>query len=106
MYRSKKVEEMAAEISANIERLENQLKEEYKRFIRFSPEFDDIAIDLVLLKRETLSNEMKEYEATTITDRLLTKLDTRFGLDRDNLAIRQAALDVVDEYAAETIACN
>lgn len=106
MYRKGKVEKIAAEIAASIEQLEQQLKEEYKRFIRFSPVFDDIAIDLALLKREELSNEMKEYEATTITDRLLTKLDTTFGFDMENIAIKQAALDVVDEYSAENAARN
>ncbi|MBV1868970.1 MAG: hypothetical protein KUG69_13865 [Marinosulfonomonas sp.] len=97
MYRSEKLDLMAAEISANIEQLERGLKEEYKRLFRVSSDFNDIATDFVLLERKTLTQAEKEYETTTIVDRLCARLGMTFGPERDTLFILEAAMAVMDE---------
>jgi len=104
MYRVNKIDTMVSEISSNIERLEQDLKEEYKRLIRISSDFDDIATDFVLLERKSLSQAEKEYETTTIVDRLCARLGMTFGPDRDTLFILEAAMAVMDENSSAAMA--
>ena len=97
MHRIEKMDSMVSDISANIEQLERNLKEEYKRLFRVSPDFDAIATEFVLLERKSLSPAEKEYETTTIVDRLCVRLGMTFGPERDTLFILDAAMAVMDE---------
>jgi len=97
MHRIEKMDAMVSEISANIEKLEHDLKEEYKRLFRVSSDFDAIATEFILLERQSLPQAEKEYQTTTIVDRLCVRLGMKFGPDRDPLFILEAAMAVMDE---------
>ena len=103
MIRSSKIEEMAAGISANIQRLEQELMEEYKKLIRISPEFDDIAADFVVLARKSLPPEVKDYETTAILDRLHERIGETFGQSRDPVLILEAAVSVMQETSTAAL---
>ncbi len=97
MYRNEKIESMSSLISCNIDRLEQELKEEYKKLIRISTDFDEIAAQFILLQREPISEPEKEYETTTIVDKLYVQINTTFGSKRDSKLIFEAAMAVMDE---------
>lgn len=88
---------MLSLISSNIDQLEHELREEYKKLIRISTDFDEIAAQFILLDRKTLSEPEKEYETTSIVDKLYVQISTTFGSDRDAKLIFEAAMAVMDE---------
>lgn len=103
MYRDNKIETMLSEIAANVERMEQELKEEYKKLIRISSDFDDIAAEFILLERKALPPEVKEEETTTIVDRLCERLDMTYGQERDTFFILEAAMAVMEETSSAAV---
>lgn len=97
MYCNEKIDSMLSLISTNIDQLEQELKEEYKKLIRISTEFDEIAAQFILLQRKSLSEPEKEYETTSIVDKLYLQISTTFGSERDANLIFEAAMAVMDE---------
>ena len=83
MYRNERLESMLSQVSSNIDQLEQELKEEYKKLIRISTDFDEIAAQFFLLQRKTISEIEKEYETTSIVDQLWMQISTTFGSERD-----------------------
>ena len=103
MYRTEKINSMLSLISSNIDRLERELKEEYKKLILISTDFDEIATQFVLLQRKPLSEREKEYEATSIADKLWAHVSTTFGSEHDTKLIFEVAMSVMDETAASVV---
>lgn len=103
MYRKKQIGTLLAEIAGNIEQMELDLKEEYKKLIRMSSDFEDIATDLILLERKSLPQSLKEYETQSIVDRLHARIGSTFGQERDSFLIMEAALSVMDENTSATL---
>ncbi|MEE9388223.1 MAG: hypothetical protein V3U96_06405 [Paracoccaceae bacterium] len=106
MISFEKIDKMAAEISANIERLEQQLSEEYDRFILNSPELDVTVIGNSFLKPNSASDEIEEYEPIAVVDRLFMKLDTKISVVPNHIAAQQADMDVVKQYTADRVRYN
>lgn len=100
MFCNKKIDSMLSTISSNIDQLEQELKEEYKKLIRISTDFDDIAAQFICLQRETLSKPEKDYETTCFVEKLCVQIDTTFGSERDTNLIFEAAMAVMDETSA------
>lgn len=100
MLRKNRIDEMMSAISGNIEHLERELQEEYKMLFRISSDFEDIAADFILLDRKFLSQVEKEYETTSIVDRLHARISTTFGPEADTLFIMEAAMAVMDENSS------
>ncbi len=103
MLRKREINDMAAGISARIQQLEAELKEEYKKLIRISSDFDDIAAELVVLERKRLPESVKQYEVTALLDRLHVQVGKTFGCERDQEFILEAAVDVMEENAAAAL---
>ena len=103
MYRDEKMEIMLCKIAANVDRMEQELKEEYKKLIRLSSEFDDITSDFVLLERQELSAGEKEDATTLIIERLRERLNLTFGPERESACVWEAALSVMDESASAAV---
>lgn len=97
MNSNEKIAAMMTNISSNIDKLEQELKEEYKKLIRISTDFDEIAAQFVVLQRRSLSEPEKEYETTYIVDKLHEQISTTFGTERDVKLIFEAAIAVMDE---------
>ena len=97
MYCNEKIDSMLSLISTNIDQFEQKLKEEYKKLIRISTDFDEIAAQFIRLQRKSLSEPEKEYETTTIVDKLCVQISTTFGSERDAKLIFEAAMAVMDE---------
>ena len=93
-----------SQITGNIDQLEQSLKEEYKKLIRVSTDVDEIAAQFVGLDRRSMSELEKEYETTSIVDRLHMQISSTFGPDRDLNLIYQAAIAVMDETTAAAAA--
>ena len=103
MYRTEKINSMLSLISGNIDRLEQELKEEYKKLIQISADFDEIATQFVLLQRKPISEREKEYEATSIANKLWAQINTTFGSDHDAKLISEAAMSVMDETSSSAV---
>jgi len=97
MHRREKVDLLLSEIAANIQKLEQDLKDEYKRLIQTSPDFDDVSCEFVMLERKALSPDENEYQVAKIVDRFCARLCKALGPERDTFLMMQAALAVVDE---------
>ena len=107
MYCNDKIDSMVSAISSNIDQLERELKEEYKKLIRISTDFDEIAAQFILLERKSLSEPEKEYETTSIVDKLYMQINDTFGPERDAKLIFEAAMAVMDETStAATMSRN
>ena len=100
MFCNKKIDAMVSHISSNIDQLEQDLKEEYKKLIRISTDFDDIAAQFILLNTEPLSEPEKDYETTCFVEKLCVQINTTFGSERDTNLIFDAAMAVMDETSA------
>ena len=91
---------MLSEITANVERKEQSLKEEYKKLIRISSDFDGISEKFISLERQSLPPEERDEEVTNLVERLCAQLDTTYGSDRDNTLIFEAAMAVMKENSS------
>lgn len=103
MYRDNTIEAMLSEISANIEEKEQSLKDEYKKLIRISSDFDDISEKFMSLERQTMPPEDRDEKVTNLVDRLSAQLDMIYGTDRDNSFIFEAAMAVMQENSSAAI---
>lgn len=97
MLCNKKIESMVSQISSNIDRLEQELKENYKKLIRLSTDFDEITAQFIRLKREPLSEPEKDYQTTCFVEQLNVQIDRNFGSERDANLIFEAAMAVMEE---------
>ena len=97
MYRSEKLDAMLSEVSANIKKMEQKLKDEYKRFILISSEFGDFSAEIVLLEKKHLSPALQNFEAIAITDKLCARLGATFGPEHHQFLMVEAAMAVIEE---------
>ena len=97
MFRNEKIESMMSAISSKIDLMEQELKEEYKRLIRISSEFDEITGQYIQLQHKPLSEPEKDYETTCFVEKLCVQITTTFGSERDTNLIFEAAMAVMDE---------
>ena len=95
--------DMLADIKNNVERIEKELREEYRKLIRFSSEFDAISADFIVLERRALPKDEKDEEVTVLAERLSARLDATYGGDHDTVLIFEAAMDVMEETATAAV---
>lgn len=100
MHSERKIDAMLREATANILRIEQNLRDEYTKLIRISPDFNDIVTEIVILERQALSPSEKHEETSMIAERLRQRLDITFGPERNSEIIWDAAMDVMKENSS------
>lgn len=104
MLSKKNMNDMLSEIKNNVERIEKELREEYRKLIRFSSDFDEISVDFIALERRSLPKDEKDEVVNVLAERLSARLDATYGSDHDTVLIFEAAMDVMEETASAAVA--